>query len=228
MIRSILKQYPSKKFYSKLIREGDLCFDIGANLGAKSKLFLSLGAKVIAFETQTACNQALTQLSATYPKFEFHPFAVGEKNEQKELHLANHVEVATLSTDFIDYFQCEEIYWNKTETVQVKTLNSLIETFGYPDFCKIDVEGFEWQILSKLSYPIPLIEFEFTGGFIENTVKIIEYAAGKKVLFNFIMNENLKFQLLSWVSGADMIRIIQSLPKNRLHGNIYIKSKERK
>ncbi len=226
MIRSILKQYQSKKFYSKLIREGDLCFDIGANLGAKSKLFLSLGAKVIAFEPQTECNRALQQLSFKYPNFEFHPFAVGEKNEQKELHLANHVEVATLSADFIDYFQCEDIYWNKTETVQVKTLNSLIETFGSPDFCKIDVEGFEWQILSKLTYHIPLIEFEFTGGFIENTVKIIEYNAGEKVMFNFIRNENLKFQLQTWVSGAEMISIIQSLPKNKLHGNIYIKSKK--
>ena len=224
MIRSILKKYQSKKFYSKLIREGDLCFDIGANLGAKSKLFLLLGARVVAFEPQTACKEALHQIRTKNPNFEFYPFAVGEKNEQKELHLANHVEVATLSADFIDYFQCDDIYWNKTETVQVKTLNSLIETYGFHDFCKIDVEGFGWQILSKLSYPIPLIEFEFTGGFIENTVKIIEYSAGEKVMFNFIRNENLKFQLKSWVSGAEMISIIQSLPKNKLHGNIYIKS----
>lgn len=224
MIKSIVRRYRNKKFYSKLIRDGDLCFDIGANLGAKSKLFLSLGGRVIAFEPQTACKEALEQISVQYPNFEFYPFAVGEKNEQKELHLANHVEVATLSSEFIDYFQCEDIYWNKTEIVEVKTLNSLIEIYGNPDFCKIDVEGFEWQILSKLTHPIPLIEFEFTGGFIENTVKIIEYTAGEKVMFNFIMNENLKFQLKSWVSGADMIRIIQSLPKNRLHGNIYIKS----
>lgn len=224
MIRSYLKNYTSKRFYSKLIRKGDLCFDIGANLGAKSKLFLSLGAKVVAFEPQTACKEALLQIKAKYPQFEFYPVAVGEKNEQKELHLANHVEVATLSAAFIDYFQCEEIFWNETESVQVKTLNSLIETYGHPKFCKIDVEGFEWQILSKLSYHIPTIEFEFTGGFIENTIKIIEFAAGEKVLFNFILNENLKFQLKSWVPAAEIIRIVQSLPNERLHGNIYIKS----
>ena len=224
MILSFVHHYQNKRFYSKLIRKGDLCFDIGANLGAKSKLFLSLGASVIAFEPQKACHPALQKLSAKYPNFKFYPFAAGEKNEEQPLYLANHIEVATLSSAFVNYFQCEELQWDKSEIVTVKTLDSLIETYGFPYFCKLDVEGFEWQVLSQLSHTIPIIEFEFTGGFIENTVKIITALNRKNTKFNYIRNENLKFKLKTWVSGEEMIDIIQSLPKNRLHGNIYVKT----
>jgi len=36
-----------------------------------------------------------------------------------------------------------------------------IETFGKPFYCKIDVEGWELDVLKGLSQPIPLISFEF-------------------------------------------------------------------
>jgi hypothetical protein len=39
-------------FYRQFIRPGDLCFDIGANVGHKTEMFLSLGARVISVEPQ--------------------------------------------------------------------------------------------------------------------------------------------------------------------------------
>ena len=39
-------------FYSELIKKDDLCFDIGANYGNRSEVFIKLGAKVVAFEPQ--------------------------------------------------------------------------------------------------------------------------------------------------------------------------------
>lgn len=40
-------------FYGQLIRPGNLVFDVGANMGNRSKIFLRLGAKVVAFEPQS-------------------------------------------------------------------------------------------------------------------------------------------------------------------------------
>ena len=39
--------------YRQFIRKGDLCIDVGANIGDKTDLFLRLGASVIAIEPQT-------------------------------------------------------------------------------------------------------------------------------------------------------------------------------
>src|ERR1051325_7606598 len=42
-------------FYKQLINPGDLVFDVGANLGNRTKAFLKLGAHVVAFEPQRMC-----------------------------------------------------------------------------------------------------------------------------------------------------------------------------
>jgi FkbM family methyltransferase len=224
MIGAFITQFRKKKFYAELIRKNALCFDIGANHGSKSKLFLSIGASVIAFEPQTTCFAALSDLENQSRDFRFYPFAVGPKNEQRQLRLANHDEVATLSDAFVDYFTCDTIYWNETETVEVRSLDALIAEFGLPDFCKIDTEGYEFEILSNLHHNIPMIEFEFTGGFIDETLKIIALLDNQTTRFNYVLNENLKFKLEHWVSGNEMETVFKSLPKQKLHGNIFVKN----
>jgi 16S rRNA A1518/A1519 N6-dimethyltransferase RsmA/KsgA/DIM1 with predicted DNA glycosylase/AP lyase activity len=37
-------------FYQSFINKGDLCFDVGANIGQKSEALLSIGARVVAIE----------------------------------------------------------------------------------------------------------------------------------------------------------------------------------
>ncbi len=219
----LLSNYLNKKFYSNLINKKDLCFDIGANKGFKSKLFLSLEANVIAFEPQTSCTKYLKRIKDE--KFKYLSLAVGSKDETKALNIANHIEVATFSIEFIDYFKNDTLKWNKIEEVEVKKLDTLIKEYGIPDFCKIDVEGYEFEILSNLSYKIPIIEFEFTGGFISNTIEIIKLLNKSNTYFNYNLNEYPKFELKEWVNAKRMISIINELPINRLHGNIFVKNK---
>jgi hypothetical protein len=45
--------------------------------------------------------------------------------------------------------------------VDVITFDSAIEDFGAPDYCKIDVEGWEYEVLSSLNISIPLVSFEY-------------------------------------------------------------------
>lgn len=225
VIRKVRRNYydfKRKRFYSDLIKHGDLCFDIGANIGDKSKILLSLGATVIAFEPQSSCFPYLESIPDN--KFRYLPFAVGSKNEVKELQLANHIEVATFSDEFIDYFKNEQLQWSESEKVTVKSLNFLIQEFGLPSFCKVDVEGYESEVLCNLEHKIPLIEFEFTGGFIGQTLKIIEYLDSENTEYNFILNENTKFELVDWVDSREITHLVGKLPVHRLHGNIFIRT----
>lgn len=223
-IKSILgiQTYRHKRFYRQLIKKGDLCFDIGANLGKKSKLFLSLGGKVIAFEPQSNCHLELQKIK--HPNFSYFPDAVGASDGEKELQLANHVEVATFSQAFIDYFENDELQWKHSEKVTLKKLDTLIKAHGLPDFCKIDVEGYEFEILSHLTHEIPCIEFEFTGGFIPETVQSINLLNKGNTLFNYILNERPYFELKKWVCAHEMINILKNMPVKRLHGNIFVKN----
>src|SRR5690349_17279669 len=50
------------ELYSELLRPGSLCFDIGANLGERSEIFLELGNKVIIVEPNPECSPTLNFL----------------------------------------------------------------------------------------------------------------------------------------------------------------------
>ena len=54
-------------FYSTFVSTGDLCFDIGANYGNRTKVFLRLGARVVAVEPQPSCCQVLPPSMAPTP-----------------------------------------------------------------------------------------------------------------------------------------------------------------
>ncbi|WP_405573841.1 FkbM family methyltransferase [Winogradskyella sp. Asnod2-B02-A] len=221
----LINTFKNLFFYRKLIKKNDLCFDIGANLGVKSKLYLSLRAKVIAFEPQAKCYKTLQKIKLKHTNFEVNKKAIGSKNGELDLFLGNHIEIATLSSKFKTYFTTENIYWNKKETVKVVTLNSQIEKYGIPDFCKIDAEGYEYEILRTLNHKIPIIEFEFTGGFIEETLLCLsKIDTLGNYSFNYILNENLQLKLKNWITADEMYVKIKSMSIENLHGNILAKT----
>jgi FkbM family methyltransferase len=41
------------------------------------------------------------------------------------------------------------------------TMDTLISLYGKPDYCKIDVEGFEINVLKGLNIPLNLVSFEY-------------------------------------------------------------------
>ena len=52
--------------------------------------------------------------------------------------------------------------WDARVEVPVTTLDALVAAHGVPRFAKIDVEGFEHDVLRGLSRPLPALSFEFT------------------------------------------------------------------
>ena len=51
--RSSFREHRS--LLSQFVRPGDLVFDVGANIGRKTEVLLSLGARVVAFEPRPVC-----------------------------------------------------------------------------------------------------------------------------------------------------------------------------
>src|SRR5436309_3245329 len=62
---------------SEFVRPGDLCFDVGANVGRKTEAMLRLGARVVAVEPLPECVRELKALYGNHPGFTLVPKAVG-------------------------------------------------------------------------------------------------------------------------------------------------------
>ena len=142
------------KFHRRFLKDGDLAFDVGANRGQSSEVFLDVGARVIAFEPQTDLHAEIRQVCRRNRDLKIIPLGLGSKVEDLTFFIADYDQVAS----FRDDWEGQRI---GEATISVSTLDIQIEQHGVPDYCKIDVEGWEYEVLSGLTRPIPLISFEY-------------------------------------------------------------------
>jgi FkbM family methyltransferase len=153
----------ARQFLSQFVRRGDLVFDVGANHGRYSELCLDLGARVVSIEPNPRLAERIrARYGASGILVE--AAAVGRTAGAGELHLGLDDIYSTMSSDWVDTVRSAESLpdrWEGTVEVPITTLDELIRHHGCPEFVKIDVEGFERDVLGGLTSPIPALSFEY-------------------------------------------------------------------
>ncbi|MFZ1641796.1 MAG: FkbM family methyltransferase [Candidatus Contendobacter sp.] len=154
------------RFYAPFIRPGDLCFDIGAHVGSRLRAWLPLGVRIVAVEPQPECMRLLRRWFGDHPRITLVEQAVGAAPGVAELFVSPRTPtVSSLSPAWIAAVRLDRgfqrVRWNYTVPVSVTTLDRLIAEHGPPAFCKIDVEGYELEVLKGLTQPIRALSFEY-------------------------------------------------------------------
>jgi FkbM family methyltransferase len=142
------------RLYRQFISSGQLAFDIGANAGVITNIFLKLGARVVAVEPNPGLARGLPDRATVVNA------AVGSRAGEAVLHLGVDDEHSTLSEDWLEQ-PVNAGRWSGTITVPVVTLDGLIDEHGVPAFVKIDAEAYDAEILTGLSQPLPALSFEY-------------------------------------------------------------------
>ena len=151
------------RFYAGLLSPGTLAFDVGAHVGNRARALRAAGARVVALEPQAPF---AAFLRLTLPSdITLVEAAAGPAEGMAELAVSRlHPTVSSLAglpgqVGQVDGFT--HVRWDARQPVQVTTLDALIATHGRPGFIKIDVEGFEDDVLAGLSHPVPLVALEY-------------------------------------------------------------------
>ena len=217
-------------FYRSLLngyRPGDLIFDVGANVGAKVDIFLRLGARVIAVEPDEMNQKVIRDKFLRYrlvPKpVSIVGKAVSDRNTIETMWVdAPGSAVNTMSPKWVDSLRSNKasfvhghggLNFVNTKSVETVTLDELISRYGKPFFLKIDVEGYEVNVLRGLSVQIPFVSFEvnlpeFRLEGIECIGILARLAPGGQ--FNYAVDCQSGLVLPRWLSCEEISRELNS------------------
>ena len=203
-------------FYNKLLIEKKLMFDVGANHGDKTAPFSLIANKVIAFEPDKA-NVEFLNFRFRYNK----NVTIEDKAVSSEIGTAQFYVVNPGSgLNTIDAKRKELLDIDAGYIVSTTTLDAMIQTYGTPDFIKIDVEGHEIDVLSGLSHPIKMLAFEANlPEFIQRTLACLDIICDLDPKYMFNYGFNIGVERNDWLSLEEIKLFITSTDLTYL--NIY-------
>jgi FkbM family methyltransferase len=121
---------------------------------------------------------------------------ISEKdNEEIDFYISNVNTISTASIEWITESRFTGSYfWYQPLKIKSRSLDSLIEEYGVPDLIKIDVEGYEFEVIKGLSKRSCEICFEWAEEQYTNIIKIINHLKniGYKNFGYILGDEHLK------------------------------------
>jgi FkbM family methyltransferase len=163
------RREPEEKFLRRIILTGMTVYDVGAHIGTKTVFFAknvgSMG-KVVAFEPNPVSFSHLLSNVAQHRLSNVTAINLGLGSKNREVTLTA-TEYSTATGSLHPRERQEMLKRGKVQqwTVQVRRLDDL--NFPPPDLIKIDVEGYEYEVLEGMSKLIaackPMVFIELHG-----------------------------------------------------------------
>lgn len=216
-------------FFSQFVSSDDLVFDVGANVGDYTEMFIGLGARVVAIEANPHLAARLKTIRP-FDRVVVESVAVGAKEGVADLYLCGRDYLATLSREWISVAETSErfsgVEWGEKRAVPVSTLDLLIRKHGVPQFIKIDVEGFEKEVLEGLTRAPRFLGFEFNSEFSEAAVACVaQKCFSPDAEFNATLGLSMEFVFDQWVGRDELTRYVRGseVAKIKTNGDIFVR-----
>jgi len=215
---------------SSLLPNGSLVFDIGADIGAFSEVYARAGFKVVAVEPNPQSAARLRLMTDGLPVSVVEA-AVGAKCGLATLHISEKIApTSTLSNSFMTRMEdSNEKFkgnWHRRLVVPTVTLDTLVTHFGQPAYIKIDVEGYEIEVLRGLSSQPPLLSFEYHDADLQAAYECVDRFLPDSE-FNRITNSGWgyheKLDFKKWLSRENLKNELSALSKSNIEGDIFVR-----
>jgi FkbM family methyltransferase len=217
-----------RAFYRQFVRPGDVAFDIGAHVGSRTLAFSMLGAQVVAVEPVPPAMRVLQVLYGRHPRVTLVEAAVGKaQGHSTMLVCEREPTISTLSAEWAGRMQDDReafasVRWGRSLPVAVTTLDALIQRHGAPAFCKVDVEGYDLEVLEGLSQPLAALSFEYVPPGLDLALACVarlrhlgEYE------FNWSWGDSMRLHWSQWVTPRVLCEYLTDFPRQGNPGDVY-------
>lgn len=214
-------------FYRQFLARGELGFDIGAHVGSRVRAWRRIGARVLAVEPQPDCLRVLRLVYGRTPAVRIVPAAVGATPGRARLAVSSATPtVSSMAPSWIDEVTRDRrfagVRWDRSIEVPVVTLDQLIAEHGEPAFLKVDVEGFETQVLSGLSRPVRALSFEYLPPAHEDALAVLDLVAGLgDYRYNYSPIETMRWAAPGWLDAPGLVRLLAQYRPSGRSGDVY-------
>jgi FkbM family methyltransferase len=177
-VRACFKEPETVHWIEEHVQEGDVFFDVGANVGSYSLIAAHCGARVFAFEPEAMNYGRLLQNIGLNPQIEDRitalPVALWDSHQMQTMYMkesapgyASHAFERNGKTPL-------------TQAVLPLRLDDL-PTFGLPQphHIKIDVDGYEWRVLNGATFTLESSELKSVLIEVDETEEDVELVLAK-------------------------------------------------
>jgi FkbM family methyltransferase len=210
-----------------MVDPGDLVFDIGAHVGDKAQWFVDRGAKVVCVEPLPLLVEMLCKRFEGTGRVAVIPKGVSDEPGRMVMEVNSYAPALSSFAPHWKDGRFKNFTWDAQAEFDMTTLDELILAYGSAKYCKIDVEGFEYKVISGLtSKSIKYISYEFLGERLSEAFDVLGYLLKLGYdSFNFSLQEHHKFFFDQWVSFHQLVLIMAAHAETDadMWGDIYVR-----
>ena len=214
-------------FYRQFLRSGDLAFDIGSHVGNRIRTFRRLGVRVVAVEPQPDFARLIRFFYGRDPGVAIEECGIASVARRGSLFVSTRTPtLSTSAAGWMQDVQADErfhaIRWDREIPISLLTLEELIARHGEPQFCKIDVEGSEADVLGGLERPLAAVSFEYIPVAVDRAAACIARLDQLgDYRYRFSRAETMEWGCAEWVEGPDILALLRAMPLGDRSGDVY-------
>jgi FkbM family methyltransferase len=205
-----------RTLYGSMLSAGDLCFDLGSHVGNRVDALSALSCSVVAVEPHPLLARYLRHRFRANASVTIVERAMSDEVGHATLHWSPHyLTVSSLDPGWVDELRVirpHDIVFTETQLVATTTIAALIDEFGLPRYCKIDIEGAEAAVIRSLQVPIEIVSFEHLPHRFDATAAIVARLSElADYRYNFFGRESHRFIASTFLSADGLFDRLRAM-----------------